>query len=587
MAEMTNMQQESSFGREHIPAAAVAAVASIVVHIGLVWMAGLVNLQLLGRTESTRPPRKYESIALGAVEVNPETQEEVLTALRALGGDAPLHVAESVEEFRVEPELAATEPPVVDEGALAGETEAIAEPSAVPAPEAWTPKQAIMAVENAVVKEVLPGLERRLIPSIERVPDAPDLFLTPSRERVPGATAIGQPVAPQPVADIAEAVVGGAVESAAPEGIDESVAPGGERELFEETPEEVTDVDPIEQVLTASIETYSNLRDYRYGYFKLEVERAGKQLLPVRPKDIMLVQDCSASMSEQRLYFCREGLRRSLAHIGAADRFNIARFADNVETCFEDWVTKTPETLEQAEEYINSMQSVGYTDLFASMRDLLSVDSREGRPVVAFVITDGLANKGVTDNTQIIGEFSRLNAGRISVFTMGTFEKANQYLIDLLSYCNKGHVNVVTSGRWDIPDVAESVMLGISRPVLSDLRLQFSAGSSVEVYPQQVSNLYLDRPLVLYGRYRKGETRLVFQAVGQAGSRACDMVFDLPLAHSPTDSMDKSIRQKWARQKIYHLIGEYARSRNRDVLLELRRTARTYNEEIPYKRSLF
>jgi Ca-activated chloride channel family protein len=258
-----------------------------------------------------------------------------------------------------------------------------------------------------------------------------------------------------------------------------------------------------------------------------------------------------------------------------------------VETCFEDWVTKTPETLEQAEEYINSMQSVGYTDLFASMRDLLSVDSREGRPVVAFVITDGLANKGVTDNTQIIGEFSRLNAGRISVFTMGTFEKANQYLIDLLSYCNKGHVNVVTSGRWDIPDVAESVMLGISRPVLSDLRLQFSAGSSVEVYPQQVSNLYLDRPLVLYGRYRKGETRLVFQAVGQAGSRACDMVFDLPLAHSPTDSMDKSIRQKWARQKIYHLIGEYARSRNRDVLLELRRTARTYNEEIPYKRSLF
>ena len=248
---------------------------------------------------------------------------------------------------------------------------------------------------------------------------------------------------------------------------------------------------------------------------------------------------------------------------------------------------KTPETLEKAEAYINAMTAGGNTDLFASMQDLLSLDCDSSRPAIAFVVTDGLANKGITDSSEIIGEFSRRNAGKISVFTMGASQRANRYLIDLLSYCNKGYVDIVSKGRWDIPEAAEAVMKGISRPVLGDLRLQFAADSSCEVYPQQVSNLYLDRPLVLYGRYRKGEEQLVFQAVGRAGETPCDLVFDLPMAEEGSRGDDKMIRQSWAQQKIYHLIGEYARTRDAAVLKELRRTAGAYHERIPYKRSLF
>ncbi len=123
--------------------------------------------------------------------------------------------------------------------------------------------------------------------------------------------------------------------------------------------------------------------------------------------------------------------------------------------------------------------------------------------------------------------------------------------------------------------------------MLGDLRLQFAADTSYEVYPQQVSNLYLDRPLVLYGRYRKGETQLLFQAVGQAGETPCDLIFNLPLKTKTGRGADKTIRQQWAQQKIYHLIGAYARSRDVTVLHELRRTSKAYKEPIPYKRSLF
>ncbi|MBT3193601.1 MAG: VWA domain-containing protein [Verrucomicrobia bacterium] len=588
MAELTDHDRQFTFGTGHIPAASIAAIISVAVHIGLLIFAAQIDLELISGGGAKPLERKYEPVHLGTVETTPEIEERVLSALREIGSDVGGKAAEAVDEMSIAPEEAVTEPPALEDNALMEEMEHVAEPTPPPEQVAWVPRQEILAIENIAVGDSNPGLERRMIPAIERVANAPDIVLPASRDSVAAGGSGRLPVAPPTVSEIVGAVVGGMDDpKPLPEAINEAMAPGGAQELFEESVEDVTDVEAIERVLTARVQTYSSSRDFRYSYFRLEVERAGEELLPVRPKDIILVQDCSASMSEQRLYFCREGLRRSLAHIRPSDRFNIARFADHTETCFDGWVTKTPETIAKAMAYIDGMKAQGYTDLFASMQDLLSLECESTRPVIAFVITDGLANKGLTDNSEIIGEFSRRNAGKISVFTMGASQLANRYLIDLLSYCNKGYVNVISKGRWDIPDSAEAVMRGISRPVLGDLRLQFATDSSCEVYPRQVSNLYLDRPLVLYGRCRKGEEKLVFQAMGQAGDVPCDLIFDLPLNTLDSRSSDKTIRQQWAQQKIYHLIGEYARTRDAEVLAELRGMSKSYKEPIPYKRSLF
>jgi len=361
-----------------------------------------------------------------------------------------------------------------------------------------------------------------------------------------------------------------------------------DRERFEETPEDITDIEPVDRVLRARVDIFTDRRDRDYAYFRLVIERVGEEVLPTLPKDMLLVQDSSASMAEQRLYFSREAMRRALAAIGPADRFNVAAFADRTAFCFPDWVTKTPETLAQAEAFINAMVSAGNTDLYASMQDLLKVERQPGRPVVAFVLTDGLVNKGLMDSTEIIGAFTRQNLGQVSIFTMGVSAQANRYLIDLLSYCNGGTSEVIESGRWDIPVAVEAVMKGIQRPVLSDLTLRFGADSSVQVYPRHLGNLYLDRPLVLYGRYPRAEPKLVFQALGQAGQTRCDMIFDLPLnaAAAGITSGDAAIRESWAQQKIYHLLGEYARSRDNEILRDLRQTGRDYGVTVPYRRVL-
>lgn len=583
------LPERDGIGGGHVLAGTLAAVVSIAAHGVLVFAASRVDMDFFSRLAYQPPPREFPAMQLGSVEISDEARTQVLTALRELGQAVPPDVTKAVDEMQVAPEVGVTDPPALTElvdtpPELAG----VSEPELTPPDDAWMPRQEILAVENVAVGGELAGLERRVIPDIERVPDAPDIVL-PGSPELAGSTGPGTFPVPVPSASRSlREVVGDLSPAAVTEQAPVIAEVDDVDERFAETPDEITDIEPVERVLNARVETYVDRRDRDHAYFRLVVERAGDEVLPVRPKDVLLVQDASASMAEQRLFFSREAMRRALAAIGPADRFNVASFADRTQFCFPGWVTKTPETLSQAEAFINAMVSAGNTDLFASMQDLLTLERQPGRPVVAFVLTDGLVNKGLTDSTEIIGAFTRQNQGQISVFTMGVSAQANRYLIDLLSYCNGGSSEVVESGRWDIPVAAEAVMQGLQRPVLSDLTLRFGTDSTVEVYPQRLGNLYLDRPLVLYGRYRRQESRLVFQALGQAGQTRCDMIFDLPLntATEGQTSGDGAIRETWAKQKIYHLLGEYARRRDREILRDLRRTGREYDVAVPYRRLL-
>ncbi len=583
------LPESEVIGGRHVLAATLAAVFSIAAHGLLAFVASRVDMDFFSRLAYQVPPREYPAMKLGSVELSDAVQTRVLTALRELGQAVPPDVTAALDEMQVAPEVGITDPPALAELVetpleLAG----VSEPELAPPGDAWMPRQEILAVEIVAVGGELAGLERRVIPDIERVPGAPDIVLPASMDlagTVPqGAFPLKAPSASRSLRE----AIGDPAPAAVTEQAPVIAAVEEDRERFEETPEEITDIEPVERVLKARVDTFTDRRDRDYAYFRLVIERAGEEVLPVRPKDVLLVQDASASMAEQRLHFSREAMRRALAAIGPADRFNVASFADRTAFCFPGWVTKTPETLAQAEIFINAMVSAGNTDLFASMLDLLAVERQPERPVVAFVLTDGLVNKGLTDSTEIIAAFTRQNLGQVSIFTMGVSAQANRYLIDLLSYCNGGGAEVIESGRWDIPVAAEAVMRGIQRPVLSDLTLRFGADSTVEVYPRRLGNLYLDRPLVLYGRFRHKEPKLVFQALGQAGQTRCDMIFDLPLnaAAAGVTSGDAAIRESWAQQKIYHLLGEYARSRDREILGDLRKTGRDYDVTVPYRRVL-
>jgi len=425
---------------------------------------------------------------------------------------------------------------------------------------------------------------------VQRRPDAPDVLppvdaaLTELESAAPVAVAgpgavpgsvdiaalVTSPMAPTPVV-AAETIAPAEVIADAPE-------------LLSEKPEDVSPHRPLENFLKTKIAIHAPRRG-DYAYFRLEVSRVGDDVLPVIPKDIIFLQDCSASMSEQRLYFCRKGLTELLGMLAPDDRFNVVKFRDNAEFCFQDWADNNKTNRDRATTFIASMRSEGATDIFTSMRPVLELETLPGRPVVAILITDGRATTGIVDASDIIGRFSAANDGKVSIFSFGTLPTANQYLLDLISYCNRGDARLTRGGRWGIAESLNDLMREVAHPVLTDVGFVFPSRADVYVYPVQTMNLYRDRPLILYGRMPKSASHLTFQAKGNAGAATGDMVFHVDLA-AETAKGDDEIEATWARQKIYHLMGRYTQTEDPDVLQEIKQTARRYRIKIPHRKAL-
>ena len=568
----------------HVVAAVAACVLSLLIHMGLFSALSKVRWDLLFK--ATAAPRERHVVLQ---EVRPEIKpmprvrdEDVVDSA------AKVNVSKAVKALGLPLEKALVEPPALPQTRLAGDLRNLAEPTQTPALPAWEPRQEILAVSRDVAKDDASGAARRFIPEIERVASAPDVVFPVDRSKakepmvsMPGS----HRGVPEGSMDGTGFLLGPAWRppvAAQPPPV--ALEPKLEKatQMFTEKPAEVTPLKPIEKLLKADLVVYQSPKDPHYGYFKIEIARVAPDILPVIPKDVLLVLDCSASMAEQRLYFCRKGMALCLDELGPHDRFNVVSFREKTASCFTDWAANEMPNLNQGREYIAGLRAGGNTDIFASIRDLLSLPRTAGRPVVALLVSDGVATTGLTGSSDIIGEFSKVNDGEISIFTVGTIQAANRYLMDLLSYCNRGGVYIETRGRWDIPDTLVREMRQVSRPVLSDVGFRFAGDKRCEVYPVQTSNLYLDRPLVLYGRFPTEQRSVAFQAVGKAADMPCDMVFNLGLGGAPK-SDDKEMRLNWARQKVYYLMGQYARRADPEVMKEIRGTARAYEIDVPYK----
>jgi hypothetical protein len=494
--------------------------------------------------------------------------------------------ARDVLSFRQVVDESAIQPKAIPPTAMIGETRTVARPEVKPTAANWDPRPEIVEIQKPILADSVAAIPRRIQPLIERSRTTADI-LPPA-----DISAQGGPPSPRIAGTfdnllgeigLAGDLPGGTGMPPEPRNPTIAIIPQPTQTLAAVAAPAEPSISsrPIEDLLKLTCLAATTPLDPGYVYCKLSIERAGAGALPVLPKDIVLVQDCSASITEQKLHFCREGMIRALTRIGPNDRFNVVGFRDTLQSAFPTWTPKTPEALEKAEAFIREMRSSGNTDFYGSVRFLLGLERDPNRPTIAILVSDGAPTRGLTDSTDIIEAFSRANAGTLSIFTLGTYAGANAYLLDLLSYRNRGDTVITSTGRWDIPAIVENRTREVRRPVLTGLQFVFAADSGCQAYPLLTSNLYLDRPLVVFARVPKATRNLLFQAVGRAGEISCDMIFNVDLAGSHPE--DKTIPSAWAWQRIYHLIGVYMRSRSPTALDEIKGLAKRHRLKVPYE----
>ena len=349
-------------------------------------------------------------------------------------------------------------------------------------------------------------------------------------------------------------------------------------EVLDETREEVTEAAPVEQLLALRTETWAD-KGEGWLYFEVEIARAGEAALPVLPKDVLLMLDRSWSINPSKFDYFKDGMVEFLKTLREGDRLNVMRYSENAETCFDGWVPATAENLTQAARYVKETRREGKTDLYASLRSVLDIPRDKRRPLVVVLLTDGRATAGVMENSDIISRFSKMNAGGVSVFTVGAGDNVNRFLLDMLGQFNRGGT-WYREDRAQLPEVMRQAARGLSRPVLADLKWRLSTGADAEVFPADLTHLYLDRPLRLTGRCPlEGARGAVLQVEGVSAGKTFDMVF--PLDWDEAENGGEGIRREWVAQKIYALLHDDLESKNPATQSEILRLSQTYKVPLP------
>lgn len=573
----------------HWMLASIAVLLSAFFHLAILYYFADYNLSKTSLSERTKrafnhdykPPMRVETL-----KVDPLSIARKIPGERDLPDRGAVEIKTLDSAISQDTSAALTAPPPVPRETLVVE----AQPQKKEVDEnPWIARQAIYDINDQNIKKELSSIPIRDLPQIERIPKALDVVpqmnffgkqsntITepPSLTRsdiLDAALTRGPLVIPH-TDDVAMEMAlmrfGTATVKLTPPtdpilppavlDLPKSLPPE-ERKIadtqnkIEKIRETVTYI-PIDETLSASLETY---KEADALFFKVSIQPRKDKSIPVISKDIIWILDVSASMTEERLAFCRRSLILALETMNPHDRFAIIAFRDSVfHASPNGWMVVNPDTIKKSNAFIDGLRSFGTTDVLGSLTSLMALPRDPTRPMIAMIVSDGKPTTGITESSAIIGAFSRLNKGMVSIYSFGTHRGANAYLLDMLTYCNRGDSTIIKGNRWDIPSGMSEVYLGFRNPVLSDASIIFDATSNSEVYPRRTANLYKDHPMEVFGKCAATEREVIFQIRGLAGDKGYDSIFRLPLTAATPGTAE--LKTRWASQKMFMLASLYSR----------------------------
>ncbi len=523
----------------------IAVALSILVHVGLmVVMRPQVMTQLVGSTDAKRTrdsvvmtdvPARPEIAEMDAVQdvdalkESPTAETIVLPTSPTLQGflqeDEPIAPEIQPPQTEVEPMKILEDAPSLSEKIL---VEGVVVPTVTPLAEndfsVTTPQVAESVPDHGGFDAIALAVE---VPTLTSPLEMPVLGV--------GEEAIGSDLGVEPPLETTEDAAYTPPQEVLDQ-VDEKMVEEEKkaiRELLDT--KDMTELAPFVSLAVDSATTET------WTYFRVKVTPDAS--LPVVSKDVVVLLDASGSIGDDRLKSCRkaaQAILRSCTNTG--DRFNLVAFRNRFSYAFRSWQTCRADSFKSADKWLNNLAAYGRTDVFSVIRSVLTLPRDPERPLIALVVTDGDANAGVSETAQILSKFSALNDGLISVYMYGVKSGANRELIDVLTHGNRGESYIHGGSRWKAGTGIETLSTRFRDPVLSDLRVVFTANSQAEVYPRLLKNLYRGENVEIVGRVPKGQTEVAFSLKGLNGDKPYEGFFKVKLADA---AFDDQLPEAW------------------------------------------
>ncbi len=261
----------------------------------------------------------------------------------------------------------------------------------------------------------------------------------------------------------------------------------------------------------------------------------------IPPRDYVFVVDVSGSMHGFPLETTRGLLRGLIGGLRPEDTFNLLLFAGGSARLAPRPLAANPENLARAIVLLELQQAGGGTELLPALAAALATPQAERTSRTFVVVTDGL----VDIEAEAFDLVQRRPAGT-TLFAFGIGDSVNRHLIEGLARAGGGEP-VVILAEAEAPEAAAGFLRRIESPVLTGVRAHFEGFAASDVEPTALADVFADRPVTLFGRWRGAPTgRIVLSGHGGAGP----FTASLDVARAVVLEDSRALELLWARARI-------------------------------------
>jgi Ca-activated chloride channel family protein len=290
------------------------------------------------------------------------------------------------------------------------------------------------------------------------------------------------------------------------------------------------------------------------GHFMLVLAPGAAAEAPRLSRDLVVVLDISGSMAGEKLEQGKAAVRQLLSTLRSGDRFRLIAFSTDVRRANPGWTEVTPANLAAADQWVESLDATGSTNIAGALREAFTAPPAEGALGMVVFLTDGLPTVGETDPERIADGADR-GRGLFRVFSFGIGYDVNTYLLDRLAERARGHSEYVSPGG-SIEAAVGTLAARIASPVMTDLALSADGVELYDVQPAGLPDLFAGDELVVFGRYRAtggNAGRLNVTVTGRRGGRPVQFATSAPASEGTSNDY---IAHLWAARKAGALARE-------------------------------
>jgi Ca-activated chloride channel family protein len=285
--------------------------------------------------------------------------------------------------------------------------------------------------------------------------------------------------------------------------------------------------------------------------------------------------DCSGSMHGRKISDARQAVLNLLSSLSAKDRFALITYSDKVQYASAlDPVTA--DRREKLESLIHRITASGGTNLGAGLQaglNLLLSAPENGNTGKVILISDGLANRGITDSTRLGTMAAVAVEKEFAVSTVGVGNDFNEQLMTAIADRGAGNYYYLENPMafaevfqkelfYSKATVASNV--SISFPLNNEISLLDASGYAIEIqnnhavfYPGdlrsgQIRKLFLTLqvPTGATGSFEIGRIKARYRFNGRPMETTLDEAFKIACVKNPKEVRASIDKTSWTEKVI-------------------------------------